>query len=67
MWSQQVQNRGIKGRHSLPKEQRMQCVSRCKIEGPRADTYQLDSKGCCVSMHKMEALEAGTHFLKSRG
>ena len=46
---QQVKNGGIKGRHSPAGEQRVQCVSRCKTEGSRADTHKLDSRGRAVS------------------
>jgi hypothetical protein len=46
---QQVQNGGTEGRHSLSGEQRAQCVSRCKTEGLRAGTHQLESRGCSVS------------------
>jgi hypothetical protein len=49
MVCQQVQNGGTKGRHSLPGEQRMWCVSRCKMEGQRAGTHFLESRGCGVS------------------
>jgi hypothetical protein len=43
---QQMQNRGIKGRHSHPGQQRTQCVSRCKTDEPRAGTHFLKSRGC---------------------
>jgi hypothetical protein len=46
---QQVQNRGTKGRHSQTGEQRTQWVSRHKMEGPRAGTHRLESRGCGVS------------------
>jgi hypothetical protein len=46
---QQVQNGGTEGRHSLPGEQRMRCVSRHKMKGLRAGTHQLESRGCSVS------------------
>jgi hypothetical protein len=46
---QQTQNGGTEGRHSLPGQQRMRCVSRHSMEGPRAGTHKLESRGCCVS------------------
>jgi hypothetical protein len=46
---QQAQNRGTEGRHSPPGEQRMQCVSRHKIERLRTGTHQLESRGPSVS------------------
>jgi hypothetical protein len=60
---QQVQNRGTEGRHSLPREQRTWCVSRHKMEGLRAGTHSLESRGCGVSQQAQNRGTEGRHSL----
>ena len=62
---QQVQNGGIEGRHSLPKQQRTWCVSKCKMKSRHSQTRE--QRTCSVSRHNMEGQRAGTHLLERRG
>jgi hypothetical protein len=49
MVCQQTQNRETKCMHSQAGEQRMQCISRCKLKKPRAGTHKLKSREYGVS------------------